>query len=117
MSMTCSARTIEVYEQKDGSNSYVSTARGKPSASAGLYKHDITLPNAQKVVLRLLSLQQPGSAVLHSLQLLPLPPNATQNETARTKAPSSNSEQQDSQNASSQKTQVAAMLQSMMATG
>lgn len=114
LSFICSARTCEVYEQSEGSTSYVCTMRGKPSE--GLFQHDISLPSAPKAVLRLLSLQQSGSISFHNMQLLPSSPNAKQ------QRPSSDTEAGPPDNAqkqlqSSQKTQVTAMLQSMMASG
>lgn len=111
--MTCSARTCEVYEQRNGSTSYVSTGRGTASSALGMYKHEVTLPRATGAVLRLLSLQLPSSLVVQSLQLLP-PPDAGQHEAEYPMSIGSNNDQQA---ASSQKAQVAAVLQDLMASG
>ena len=116
LSFICSARTCEVYEQSEGSTSYVCTVRGKPSE--GQFQHDISLPSAPKAVLRLLSLQQPGSIGFHNMQLLPLSQNAKQQRpSSDTEAGPPDNAQKQLQTGSSQKTQVTAMLQSLMASG
>ena len=114
--LTCSARTCEVYEQRDTSTSYASTVRGKPYE--GLYQHDIALPRAHRAVLRLLSLQQPGSVKFQSMELLPLLPDARQHAPAADlNTGRSERDHTESESTRSQKAQVAAMLQTMMASG
>ena len=111
--LVCSARTCEVYEQRETSTSYASTVRGKPYE--GLYQHDIVLPGAQRAVLRLLSLQQPGSIDFQSLELLPLPPDVRHDPATATRT--GHSERNHTETTRSQKAQVATMLQNMMASG
>lgn len=66
--MSCSARTCEVYEQQDkDSTSYVATTRGKPAGE--LFQHSINLPAAAKTILRMLSLKHPGILHIHHIQL------------------------------------------------
>ncbi|DBB04371.1 TPA: hypothetical protein ACH3X1_012859 [Trebouxia sp. C0004] len=113
--MLCSARTCEVYEQKDNeSTSYVSTVRGKPKA--GAFEHCLILPSATKAVLRLLSLQQRGIVHIHRLQLAAVPEVSPHQPSSA--ADSSPSYQHGSQSTSrSQQAEVKAMLQDLMTTG
>lgn len=111
----CSARTCEVYEQRDSeATSYVSTVRGKPTGEA--FEHSVTLPVAQKVVLRLLSLQQRGIIHIHSVQLAAAPEISPHNESSTS---NSSYVQQHSTHPSSrsQQAEVTAMLQNLMSTG
>ena len=113
--LVCSARTCEVYEQRDTSTSYASTVRGKPYE--GLYQHDIALPGTHRAVLRLLSLQQPGVINFQSLELLPLPPDARHDPATVADTGHSEKNYTETESTRSQKAQVAAMLQNMMASG
>ncbi len=111
----CSARTCEVYEQKDDeSTSYVSTVRGKPKA--GAFEHLLTLPAATTAVLRLLSLQQRGIVHIYRVQLTAVPEVGPHQLSSA--ADSRPSHQHSSQSTSrSQQAEVKAMLQDLMSTG
>ena len=111
----CSARTCEVYEQKDDeSTSYVSTVRGKPKT--GAFEHCINLPAATKAVLRLLSLQQHGIVHIYKVQLAAVPEVGPHQLSSA--ADSRPSDQHSSQSSSrSQQAEVKAMLQDFMSTG
>ena len=111
----CSARTCEVYEQRDSeATSYISTVRGKPKAEA--FEHSVELPLAQKVILRLLSLQQRGIIHIHNVQLAAAPEISPHNESSTTN--SSHIQQHSTHPSSrSQQAEVTAMLQSLMSTG
>ena len=111
----CSARTCEVYEQRDNeSTSYISTVRGKPKA--GAFEHCLTLPAATKTVLRLLSLQQHGIVHIYRVQLAAVPEvGPHQLSSATDSRPSGPHSSQFSSR--SQQAEVKAMLQTFMSTG
>lgn len=115
LDLSCSARTCEVYEQKDSEScSYVTTIRGKPAS--GTFAHSIPLPAAKKVIVRLLSLQQQGKVSIHSVQLNPIAPEDSQS-LARPHSESASCASNFEAGSRSQQAEVKAMLQGLIATG
>lgn len=114
--MLCSARTCEVYEQKDSeSTSYVSTVRGRPTA--GAFQHTIILPTSKQVILRLLSLQQQGSISVHQVQLATSPDDTPHQSHSTAETSTSHQAKTITASSRSQQAEVKAMLQHLMSTG
>lgn len=112
--ITCSARTCEVYEQQDeGSTSYVTTTRGKPTEES--FQHSINLPAANKVILRMLSLQHRGILHIHHIKLEPR--TDTDLEQERPSDHASSLQHHPGRGIKSQQAEVQAMLQQMMSSG
>lgn len=109
----CSARTCEIYEQKDiDSLSYIATNRGKPAD--GLYEHSLSMPAARKVILRMLSLAQSGILAIHSIQLAPAPDPYPHHDLLDNQ---DNLQHEKTTSSQSQQAEVKAMLQKLMSTG
>lgn len=110
----CSARTCELYDQKDkDSTSYVATTRGKPAGD--MFEHSINLPAARKVVLRMLSLAQRGILHIHRIQLAPKNDADCQHEAPADQI--SSLQHHPSRESKSQQAEVQAMLQQLMSSG
>ena len=111
--MQCSARTCEMYEQKDiDSLSYITTNRGKPAD--GFFEHSVSMPAARKVILRMLSLAQSGILTIHLIQLAPAPNLDPDQELL---ADQDSLQHQKTRPSQSQQAEVKAMLQQLISTG